>query len=427
MLSFTKSRTAGKSLIQTLFFLLLVSQICFAQGFWIQAGYMPDNRYAHTVDEINGKIYVVGGGDHEGGSFPAIALVCDTSSGIWDTIPLYNNVLRNCHNSCVVNSKLYVMGGNNGIKTVSTMEVLDPFTTQWTSLDSMPTDRGLAACAVVNETFYVIGGIRGYLNALDYTGLDTVEAYDINTGQWTSKAEMPTKRWGHSAVAYNGKIYVFGGRSTGVPYSSIEVYDPEFNTWETISDSTIPTPRYCLTTCVLDTYIYAIGGWYHSGGGPIYDKVEVYNPESNTWYTETPMPTPLAVLAGIVLDGKIYLYGGSCTTHPCTGTSSIYEFTPLIVPVEVEVSTPLEFLLEQNYPNPFNPVTVIKYSIPEVSNVTLKLYNLLGEEVATLVNEEKVAGYHKLEFNAINLPSGVYFYQLRAGKYIETKKMLLLK
>jgi hypothetical protein len=83
--------------------------------------------------------------------------------------------------------------------------------------------------------------------------------------------------------------------------------------------------------------------------------------------------------------------------------------------------------LDQNYPNPFNPNTVIKYSIPEVSKVMLKLYNLLGEEMATLVNEEKVAGYYKVEFNAATLPSGVYFYQLRAGDFVQTKKMLLLK
>ena len=420
-----------KNLLQTLFFFLLVAQICHAQGSWIQIGYMPENRYAHTVDEINGKIYVVGGGDHEGGLFPATALVYDTSSGIWDTIPLFNNVLRNCHNSCVVNGELYVIGGNNGIKTVSTMEVLDPITNQWTSLDSMPTDRGLAACAFVNDTIYVIGGIRGYLNNLDYTGLKTVEAYNTNTGEWTSKAEMPTKRWGHSAVAYNGKIYVFGGRSTGVPYSSIEVYDPQFNTWETISDSTIPTPRYCLTTCVLDSNIYAIGGWYHSGGGPIYDKVEVYNPDSNMWYTETPMPTPLAVLASIVLDGKIYLYGGTRTTHPCTGTSSIYEFTPPF-PVGVSMENkniPTRYYLEQNYPNPFNPSTKISWQIPEGSNVTLTIFNTIGEEVVTLVNNEyQNAGEH-FSFFIVNstLPSGVYFYQLKAGSFIQTKKMILLR
>jgi polyhydroxybutyrate depolymerase len=105
-------------------------------------------------------------------------------------------------------------------------------------------------------------------------------------------------------------------------------------------------------------------------------------------------------------------------------------------PVGISENLPIvpeNFMLFQNYPNPFNPVTTIKYSIPEISKVSLILFNLLGEEVATLVNEEKVAGYYTKEFNASILPSGVYFYQLKAtpsgqaGSFIETKKMLLLK
>ena len=95
--------------------------------------------------------------------------------------------------------------------------------------------------------------------------------------------------------------------------------------------------------------------------------------------------------------------------------------------VEDEESIPNAFALQQNYPNPFNPSTTVKYSIPGMSKVSIRLFNLLGEEVATLVNEEKVAGYYTIEFNAARLPSGVYFYQLQAGGFVETKKMLLLK
>ncbi|MDH3268948.1 MAG: choice-of-anchor D domain-containing protein, partial [Ignavibacteria bacterium] len=88
---------------------------------------------------------------------------------------------------------------------------------------------------------------------------------------------------------------------------------------------------------------------------------------------------------------------------------------------------PTEFIVYQNYPNPFNPSTSIIFGLPEVVKVRLVLFNLLGEVVAKLVDEEKTAGYYTVEFNAANLPSGVYFYQLKAGEFIETKKMLLLK
>ncbi len=97
--------------------------------------------------------------------------------------------------------------------------------------------------------------------------------------------------------------------------------------------------------------------------------------------------------------------------------------------------TPNKFYLEQNYPNPFNPSTKIKYSIRNVEtrhasslrSVTLKVYDILGKEVATLVNEQQPAGEYEVVFNAENLPSGTYFYKLESGTFSETKKLLLLK
>jgi pectinesterase len=88
---------------------------------------------------------------------------------------------------------------------------------------------------------------------------------------------------------------------------------------------------------------------------------------------------------------------------------------------------PGSFSLNQNYPNPFNPSTAISYRLSAVSQTTLKVYDILGREVATLVNEVQQAGNYKINFNAGNLPSGVYFYKLQAGNFNETKKMLLIK
>ena len=101
---------------------------------------------------------------------------------------------------------------------------------------------------------------------------------------------------------------------------------------------------------------------------------------------------------------------------------------------------PKEFKLEQNYPNPFNPVTKIRYTVPSdvksqtsnvgpkhVSTVQMKVYDILGNEVATLVNEEKQPGYYEVEWDASRVSSGVYFYRLTSGKYISTKKMILLR
>ncbi len=89
--------------------------------------------------------------------------------------------------------------------------------------------------------------------------------------------------------------------------------------------------------------------------------------------------------------------------------------------------TPLSYDLSQNYPNPFNPSTTINFVIPKSSFVNLSVYDILGRKVSTLINEEKIAGSYKVEFNAINLPSGIYFYKIKAGSFTQTKKMVLLK
>jgi len=101
-----------------------------------------------------------------------------------------------------------------------------------------------------------------------------------------------------------------------------------------------------------------------------------------------------------------------------------YEYTNAI---EVDVRSLNDYALEQNYPNPFNPVTTIGYVLKEKATTKLVLLNAIGEQIALLVNEEQDKGYHKIDFNAANLPSGVYFYRLQAGEYTAVKKMLLIK
>jgi len=113
-----------------------------------------------------------------------------------------------------------------------------------------------------------------------------------------------------------------------------------------------------------------------------------------------------------------------------TDNKSVYLTKQFIL----QYSVPTEYKLEQNFPNPFNPTTKIRFSIPNVtlsevegSRVQIKVFDVLGKEVAALVNEEKPAGKYEVEFDARNLSSGVYFYQLRSGDFIQTNKMILLR
>jgi len=99
-----------------------------------------------------------------------------------------------------------------------------------------------------------------------------------------------------------------------------------------------------------------------------------------------------------------------------------------ILPVEDESNLIVDdYKLFQNYPNPFNPSTTISYQIPQQELVIMKVFDILGNEIGTIVNEEKPAGNYKVDFNTHSLPSGVYFYQLVAGNFVETKKMVLMK
>lgn len=96
--------------------------------------------------------------------------------------------------------------------------------------------------------------------------------------------------------------------------------------------------------------------------------------------------------------------------------------------VEIEFNNlPTSFVIYQNYPNPFNSSTVIKYEVPEEKQITITLYNSIGEEVSTVINEVKKAGRYSVTFDSPNLPSGIYFYRIIAGNFVDTKKMILLK
>jgi hypothetical protein len=123
----------------------------------------------------------------------------------------------------------------------------------------------------------------------------------------------------------------------------------------------------------------------------------------------------------------IYLYSSLST--PIVWRRS---FSDIIGVQNISTEIPDKYKLEQNYPNPFNPVTKIKFSLKEegrlkIQEAKLVIYDILGKEITTLVNESLQPGTYEVTFDGSNLPSGIYFYQLRAGDFVETKKLILLK
>jgi N-acetylneuraminic acid mutarotase len=338
--------------------------------------------------------------------------------------------------SCTYQSKIYVFGGSPGMfsDAVKSVYMFDPQTGNWSQKSDMPYEFGAGGIAVVGDTIYLIGGA---LNSAS-PPFSTVMAYDPVTESWTQKADLPTPRNLLSAYALDGKIYAIGGTTEdwgNVFYDKVEVYDPAANTW--VQKADVPTGRYGLITFALDGLIYAVGG----RAGLSCSNNEVYNPATDTWITKAPMQQLRTGLAGGVINNKIYVAGGH-EGPPVVFLSSCEEYTPDLSDVGSGSNPfPKKIELMQNYPNPFNPSTVIGYQLPVSSEVTLKVFDVLGNEIAKLVDEYKPAGSYEVEFSSSSIKhhpsSGVYFYQLlvsalqskdgKAGDFIQTKKMILLR
>jgi hypothetical protein len=152
---------------------------------------------------------------------------------------------------------------------------------------------------------------------------------------------------------------------------------------------------------------YQIKGWVFGGGGG--------TASNDSYRTSGTYGQPLA---GFMQNDSFHIHAGF---WPLTS------FSPVTSVDRREDHFPHQFRLDQNYPNPFNPVTQIRFSIREENNVRLVIYDLLGRKVADLINETIQPGEYTVNFEAGNLPSGVYIYRLQSGSYVNQKRMILLK
>ncbi|MDH3268698.1 MAG: T9SS type A sorting domain-containing protein, partial [Ignavibacteria bacterium] len=185
---------------------------------------------------------------------------------------------------------------------------------------------------------------------------------------------------------------------------------------------------------------YAIVGAVYDGNSH-QGSAYIFRRDGASWIEEQKLTAsdgePNDEFGGSVsISGNYSIAGAEWDDDNGEWSGSAYIYSGFVVGVEEEKSgVPNFFKLVQNYPNPFNPITTINYQIPELSFVTLKVYDVLGSEIITLVNEEKSVGSYEVEFNATQLPSGIYFYILQAGSpstnsgqsFVETKKMVLMK
>jgi GH25 family lysozyme M1 (1,4-beta-N-acetylmuramidase) len=180
-----------------------------------------------------------------------------------------------------------------------------------------------------------------------------------------------------------------------------------------------------LSAQTLNNYYLWIATYYNPDPATIIEKIEPWS----TWTFQQYATDPITQNTSADKGGKCPGIVGYADLDSYNGNlESFKTFISQITRVDrSSLNIPNAFLLYQNYPNPFNPTTTINFSIPKSSYVTLKVYDVLGREVTTLVNENKPSGNYSIKFDGSKLTSGVYFYRMESGSFSQTKKLLLLK
>jgi N-acetylneuraminic acid mutarotase len=295
---------------------LLISSLAIlaAEDVWSNKADMPTARRDLATSVVNGIIYAIGGRG-EGGIELSTVEAYDPVRDMWverSNMPTERGALS----ACAVNGIVYAIGGEiqgirggqiQGIGT-SAVEAYNPVTGTWVKKSNMSIMRGWVSASVVNGKIYVFGGAGGD----ELVSMSVVEEYDPQTNKWTKKAVMPFPRYGLTTSVVNAQVYVIGGSETGgfvmpKPVSAVDVYDPATDTW-TENVTQMPTPRWSLSSNVIDGKIYVIGGFDDNQKGT--NIVDVYDPLTNTWIQKANMPTARGMFSTRTVNGKIYAIGG---------------------------------------------------------------------------------------------------------------------
>ena len=273
-----------------------------------------------------------------------------------------------------------------------------------------------------SDTSLSVAGTNFIHNLSKYSGPDPYgetcpkKYWEMSGSSWSYVAKTDSDHQGSADFDYD-PINGWESFDIAIPYSMIDGYGYDWQLvgeWDNGECKTHSTFNDGHVSAKINTFasmtFYGTPGElkglsivpFYSGGS--ISSYAIFVNSSNTGYSS---------------DGSYYITMDklTATLKQISTVTSVKETDPL----------PKQFFLYQNYPNPFNPTTVINYQLPAISQVTLKVYDVLGKEVRMLVAERQIAGNHSATFDAKNLPCGVYFYRIQAGSFVETKKMVLLK
>jgi Secretion system C-terminal sorting domain/Kelch motif len=415
-------------------------------GAWEEKQSMPYPRYygASIMYARNDTtwLYVFGGDTTSNGNATTACLRYNVNADTgWEYIDSLPTPMR--VNSAVrLGDKLYTMGGFDGLPPDTAIKKFyeyDVNTQVWTELPELP--EGIffhKAIGYQDSLIYIIGGVKSDSTVF----LNKVLLFNANTLQFREATPLPEQRANFAVAILNNSIIITGGYfdsdslSKKTMIAAIDPLDHSQLTYSFGADYPIQIHSHfgypqsnnkidffggSITTGFNPTdslYSFRIPAFVYNTGDIIPVKITAFH----SGYSYTNIHPNIDSILTVIISG------GIISGPFINGRTLVYKDTLTITDIgETGDSTPFGFNLKQNYPNPFNPTTVISWQLPNRSHVSLKVYDVLGNEVAELVNEEQSAGIHQINFDASGLSSGIYFYKLQAGQFAQTKKLLLMK
>ena len=348
---------------------------------------------------------------------------------------------------------LYHFGGSDDDIGTTLFQRIYKYDGNWSLYDSIPDDAMWGVESVLaGDVVYLLGGFPGlsfhfrgynigtgnwfvpnnspntiwtwgvtaeYLDGFIYLFLPDGYnfRYEIAEDTWTPIADCPSDGYnGMRSVLYQDEIFIIGYR-----FSRFYKYSPTTDQWTQLADT--PYPVSACGMGIIDDKICCVGGdWYKS--------MIVYDITSNQWYVDGfELSDERYWMATAKYQGELYVLGGLDSINQAVNTvEKIVPQGPAEIKSQQITGIPKSFVLYQNYPNPFNPVTTIEFYLPKPGDVTLKVYNALGEEVVTIVSRGVRAGLHRYRWTpTVGIASGIYWYWIKAEGFSDTNRMLYLK
>lgn len=406
---------------------ILVSPIT-SQTVWYKVAEMrwpvAGGSAVYNESTSNPKLYILGGYSDSLQSAVDWIQEYDILSNQWKLV----GNMKTSRNYFVArrwNNKIVYFGGASSSSLFySKIESWDmSFQTEPEILDSNKNfERRYVTGHISGDNLYIIGGTSQQAQ----TGMPYILGYNLNTRSEFFSYQLQTNEnpEQHMTIFLGDFIYIYGGYFNGVK-SWIKRFSVSKNQLENL-ESTILEPR-AGGVAIYNSRLAK--GFIIAGRNEIKSAIKtveqiLFYPNgtfliSQSSPVNTERRNPMAVNYG----NTIMLLGGFDENNKVVSSVEI-----LVDPNDVDDDViPSEFSLYQNYPNPFNPETNIKFALPREANVRLKIFNVLGQEVAMPVNKLMQAGYHTVNFDASGLTSGVYIYRIEAGSFVQVRKMVLMK